>query len=75
MPKLKVRIAVAVDPDTLEWACSGWGGGLLEPSNSDKMGYAVEAVDSDSGREQMFWIDAELEVAPEQVVNGVVSAG
>lgn len=72
MPKLKVRIAVAVDPDTLEWACSGWGGGEREIKDAEKMSFAVESMPDG---EQRFWVEAEIEVAPEQVVNGVVSSG
>lgn len=72
MLKLKVRIAVAVDPHTLEWNCCGWGGGKREPTNAEKMGLARDPLPDG---EQRFWVEAEIEVVPEQVVNGVVSAG
>ena len=72
MPKLKVRIAVAVDPHTLEWNCCGFGGGNSEPKDTEKMSFARDPLPDG---EQRFWVEAEIEVAPVQVVNGVVSAG
>ena len=69
MPKLKVRIAVAVDPSTLDWNSCGWGGRKTEPSDKDKM---IIAVDTLNSGEQRYFIEAELDVNPPAVVAGSV---
>ena len=75
MPIVKVRIAVAVDPKTLEWNSSGWGGGRSkQPTDGDKMGSAVEILNDG---EQRFWVEAEVFVKPadEPAVIGIVLEG
>lgn len=58
MKKLKVRIAVAVDPETLEWNSCGWGEpGGKDVSDIKKMNSAVDLLPDG---EQKFWVEAEI---------------
>lgn len=65
MPKVKVRIAVAVDPSG-DWNCAGWSSG----SDDDKMGIACETV---AHGERRYWLEAELDVPEAVVVDATVT--
>jgi hypothetical protein len=69
MKTLKVRIAVAVNPKTMEWNSAGWklSGDV---SDEDKMEFAVEPLPE---VEQRFWIEAELPIVEPDVIIGKVS--
>ena len=68
MTTLKVRIALAVNPETMEWNSSGWGGGDREPSDKEKMDMAIEVLPEG---ERRFFIDAEIDVKPTSVIAGI----
>ena len=63
--KVKVRVALAVDPNGY-WNATGWGGGRLgTPPEAEVMGLAVEAVEDGEAR---YWLEAEVEVPEVPVV-------
>lgn len=72
MAKLKVRIALAVDPYTLEWNCVGWGGKGQDVNDEDKMGFAIDPL---PGGERQYWIEAELDVVPVEAIQVTVKEG
>lgn len=63
--KVKVRIAVAVDPSG-DWNSAGWESG----SDDDKMGIACETVASGEAR---YWLEAELDIPTATVVEASVT--
>lgn len=65
MPKVKVRIAVAVDAGG-DWNSAGWASG----SDDDKMGIACETVANGEAR---YWLEAELDVPNAVVVEATVT--
>lgn len=67
--KIKVRIALAVDPNTLEWNSAGWGGQEDNPSDKQKMDMAVELIDEG---ERQYWIEAEIDVKPIETIQAAV---
>ena len=56
MKTVKVRIAVAVDPDG-NWNASGWRKPDGKPAEEEAMDIAIEAVEEGEAR---YWIEAEL---------------
>lgn len=71
---VKVRIAVAVDPQG-RWYAQGSGElltGLLYPKNHDELLETVD-VDQCGPNEALFWITAELPVPQIEEVAGVVT--
>ncbi len=67
--KVKVRVAVAVDPNGY-WNAAGWGGGHRgEPNDQQKMEIAVECVEDGEAR---YWLEAEVEVPDVPVVAAAV---
>lgn len=65
MKKVKVRIAVAVDPKG-HWNSTGWWGG----SDGDKMALAVDSVEDGEAR---YWVEVELDLpTPATVLDAVV---
>ena len=65
MAKVKVRIAVAVGKDG-HWNAAGWEGGSAE----DVMAIAIDLVEDGEAR---YWLEAELDVPQETVVQAVVT--
>ena len=62
---VRVRIAVAVDPSG-RWNASGWS---TAPTGME----AELAIDGVGEGERLFWVEADLPIPVEQVVEGQVS--
>lgn len=63
MAKVKIRVAVAVDPKGA-WNASGWGdaGERIDQRQSrdhDSMGLACETLESGEAR---YWLEAEVDI-------------
>lgn len=67
MKTVKVRIAVAVDPEG-NWSSAGWSNGR----DGDKMGIACETVGTGEAR---YWLEAELAIPDSSIVQATVTEG
>jgi hypothetical protein len=65
---VKVRIAVAVDPDG-DWNSAGWSKRDGQPAGEDAMELACDNVGTG---ERRYWIEAELMVPEPEDVQGEV---
>jgi len=65
MPKVKVRIAVAVDPSG-KWNACGWRKDNGDTAGEDAMDCTVDMVGSGEAR---YWVEAELDVPEVSVVS------
>ena len=66
MSKVKVRIAVAVDPSG-DWNSAGWSGG----SDDNMMSCACDTVANGEAR---YWLEAELAIPETPTVHADVAA-
>lgn len=67
MKTVRVKIAVAIDP-TGNWNSSGWSNNGV-PVIKDAMDIAVDGV---GDGEQRYWIEADIPVPEQFVIEGIV---
>ena len=56
--KKKVRIALAID-HTGAWSCSGWGRPGKDVSDSEKMSFAIECLESG---ENQYMVEVDIDI-------------
>jgi len=72
MTTVRVRIAVAVDPQG-NWNAAGWKVHGHQPEEREFLFCALEGLDS--SEESCFWVEADLPIPEIQTVQGEVKVG